>query len=139
MELHITDKEKLIDLHFGVWLRDKIRLRLVSSYTKYHFDNWNKWLNDSEDIKKLYNKKYSVLDIILFASKNIICNGVDGDLHIYFNNNIFVPGFDRLKLNTCIKTINFGTLDIKGCPIFTDTLDEFANNIDTYLSVFYRL
>lgn len=139
MELRITDKEQILDTSFGRWLIDRMRFSLVRNFNNYNFTNWDKWLNETTSVSRLFDKNYSVLDIILFASKHIVCDGVNGELHIHFNNNIFVPGFDRWKLTTCIRTINFGNLEVKGCPIFTDTFDEFAEDIDNYVSVFYMI
>lgn len=137
MELRITDKDGILDITFAKWLSKRIQIRLVSNFRKFDFSNWEQWLNETDNIKRLYDKKYTVYELVTFASKNIVYYGTNGELTIGFNNNVFVPGFDRWKLSSCIKTLNFGTLQIKGCPIFTKTLDEFANDIDIYVSNYY--
>lgn len=139
MELRLIDAQQILDVDFGRWLIPFIKTNLIANYSNYSFVNWETFLNETEDIKRLYNKKYRVFDILKFASNNLICDGIAGEVHIHFNNNIYVPGFDRWKLTSAIKTINFGTLDIKGCPIFTDTLDEFASKINTYIGIYYNM
>ena len=74
----------------------------------------------------------------MFAADNLLCTCANGEVVITFNKTKFVQGYDRLQLVTLIKTINYGTLDIKGCPIFTDTLKYFETNIDTYIKLYYR-
>lgn len=139
MELRIREPNNFADRLFGLWLVSKIRTHLISNMKNYHFDQWNNYINKSEDIRKLQAKHLSVEQIIIFASDNITCTCVPGELVISFNLKKFVPTFDRLSLNTIIKTINYGTLDIKGCPIFTDTLKEFEKNIDNLLSSYYLI
>lgn len=139
MELRVQDSNQIIDIDFGEWLISHIRVKLLSSVSKYRFDKWDDFLTESENISRLYTRQYSVLEVVKFASKNIVCKGATGDISIQFDNTKLVPGFDRLPLNTILKTINYGTLDIKGCPIFTDTLEYFAKDIDTYVHMYYNI
>ena len=107
MELRLIDAQQILDVDFGRWLIPFIKTNLIANYSNYSFVNWETFLNETEDIKRLYNKKYRVFDILKFASNNLICDGIAGEVHIHFNNNIYVPGFDRWKLTSAIKTINF--------------------------------
>ena len=139
MRLHISDASKLLDRNFGMWLIPRIKTRLLSSIRKYYLGNWDDYINNSEDIKKLYTKTYRTEEIIIFAANHLKCSGVDGELYIELDNNVYVPGFDRLKLITVAKTINYGTLTVKGCPIFTDCLNYFAENIELFAKMFYSI
>lgn len=137
MELRIRDSNQIVDVEFGNWLISLIKVKLLSSLTKYNFDKWNEYLTKSDKLTRLYTRNYTVFEVVRFASTNIVCKGSDGDISIQFDNTKLVPGFDRLHLHTIVKTINYGTLDIKGCPIFTDTFDYFSKDIDTYVSMYY--
>lgn len=139
MELRIRDSNKFIDVQFGLWLIPRIKTKLISSIRKYKLNTWDTYLTEDASIKRLYKKDYKAEDVITFAADNLSCTGVDGEISIQFNFNKLVPGFDRLRLTTIVKTINYGTLDIKSCPIFTDTFNYFAKNIDTYVGIYYRL
>ena len=139
MELRVRDSNKIIDVDFGAWLSNRIKIKLLSNSKKYNFVHWDKYLSESETLKRLYKKDYKAMDVIVFASKNIVCKGTDGEISITFDNTKFVPGFDRLPLVTLVKTINYGTQDSKGCPIFTDTFNYFVKNLDTYVGMYYSL
>lgn len=140
MELRIRDSQQIIDEAFGKWLIPRIKTKLISSISRYKFANWDNYLSTSDNIPRLYeDKEYTAASIIIFAANELVCQGGPGEIVIEFNTNDFVPGYDRLKLTTIIKTINYGTLDIKGCPIFTDVLDHFARHISTYARLYYRL
>ena len=139
MELRIRDSNNIVDEEFGHWLIPRIKTKLISNIGTYKLQNWDKYLTDSTTLKRLYEKDYKAADIVVFAANNLVCTGSDGDISIQFNTNKFVPGFDRAKLITLVKTINYGTLDTKGCPIFTDTLNYFAKHINNYVNMYYRL
>ena len=137
MELRIRDSQNIIDIDFGLWLLPRIRSKLVSNIQKYILVNWDKYLTNSDKLPRIYKKDYRTEDIIIFAAKNLVCKGVAGDISIQFDANKFVPGFDRVKLNVLVKTINYGTLDIKGCPIFEDTFKYFSTSIDDFVKSYY--
>lgn len=139
MELRIRDSEGFVDKGFGWWLVFRIKVKLISNIKNYKLDNWDKYLNEATELNRLFNRKYKTADVITFAAKNIICEGSAGEITLRFDDTKFVPGFDRLKLTTLLKTINFGTLSIKGCPIFSDTFNYFSEDIDTYVRLYYRL
>lgn len=139
MELRVRDSNMLVDEEFGRWLIPRMRAKLRVSAYKYNLARWDKYINDSKDIVKLYDKEYHITDIIFFASDNLICTGSNGDISIHFRNPVFVPGFDRLNLNVIVNTITYGTLDIKGCTLFKDMFNHFADNIDDYIGMYYRI
>ena len=140
MELHVFDKDKLIDIDFGFWLIPKIRAKLISSYKDYHFDNWDTYLNTSPDIKRMYShNKYNVFDILLEGAYNLVCEGTSGDIRIFINKNNIVSGYDRLNLERVLKTINYGTLSIKACPIVSNVFAYFAEDIVSYARQYYQV
>lgn len=140
MELHVFDKDQLIDVDFGSWIIPKIRAKLMSSYKNYQFDNWEQYINTSDEVKRIYShNKYNVFDIILLCSNNLVCEGTAGNIRIHINKNKFVPGYDRLNLEQIMKTINYGKLSIKACPIITDVFGYFAEDILSYVRQYYML
>lgn len=140
MELRIRDNNNILEAAFGYWLIPHIRVKLLSSIKDFNLKLWDDYLNNSTKISRMYNKTYKAEDIIEFASRHIDCKcSYSGEICIQFDSNVFVPGFDRLSLTTILKTINYGTLDIKACPIFTSTFNYFATNINTYVSMYYMI
>lgn len=140
MELRIRDSSNIVDVSFGNWLINNIlRYRLISNIHKYNFENWDKFLTESDSIKRLYKKKYYTKDVIVFAANNLTCKGAPGEITIQFDSTKFIPGFDRLRLDVIVKTIDYGTLDIPSCPIFRKTLKYLADDIDTYVGLYYEV
>lgn len=139
MILRITDQSEILDKHFGTWLISHIRTKLIVNIHNYNFVNWDNYLSTSVEINRLYKRPYKTSEYIVLASKCIVCRGKPGEIFIEINPNIFCPGIDRLKLNTLLKTINYGTLNIKGCPIISDTFNFFEKNIHRYASMYYNM
>lgn len=139
MRLLIRDSSKFVDRDFGNWLQIRIRSKLIVNAFNYKLQLWDRYLSESGSVRRLYNRDYKALDVIMFAANNLVCKGTDGEVSIQFNDKKFVPGFDRLRLDVIVKTINYGTLDVKACSIFTDTLNYFAKNIDTFVKEYYKL
>lgn len=139
MELRIRDKNNLIDTDFGNWLIPIVKTRLINSIKSYKLTHWDKYLSTSDAVSRLYNKIYKSSDIIVFAAQNLKCFGNAGEISITFDNTKLVPGFDRLLLSQAVKLLNYGNQDIKGCPIFTETFDFIAKDIDSYVGLYYRL
>ena len=139
MQLNITDNSNFITIDFGKWLIPFIQTKLLSNVGNYDFRGWDKYLTESIDLPRLYTKEYKALEVITFAAKNLLCIGRDGDIIIKFNENQYIPGFNHVKLTTLIKLIEYGTTQRKGVPIFRDTLDYFANNIESYAQKYYGI
>ena len=139
MRLLIRDTSKLVDREFGNWLQIRIRAKLIVNAFNYKLQLWDKYLSESDSVKRLYKRDYKALDVILFAANNLVCKGTDGEVSIQFNDTKFVPGFDRLTLGVIVKTINYGNLDVKACSIFTDTFNYFAKDIDTFVKEYYKI
>ena len=143
MELRIRDSTGIINVDFGEWLIPQISSELILNADHYNLELWDDYLNNSKDVKRLFKKTYQTKDVILYAANyrlnNLKCTGFEGHINIGFDNNKFVPGFDRLRLSTLIKTINYGTLDRKGCFIFSNTFHKFARNIEQYVQTYYNI
>lgn len=137
MILTLTDKDNIVDTDFGNWLIDHIRTKLISSINSNKLITWNEFINNTDVLDRLYNSSYSAEAIIIYASKHLKCNSSNGKIIIGIDDNILVPGFDRLKLKTICKLINYGTTDIKGYPIFSDTFNYFKDNILDYVRMYY--
>ena len=139
MELRIKDENQIVDTDFDKWLIPYIRVKIFASLGQYNLQQWDAYLTTSKNVPRLYDKTYSTREVIQFACQHLVCKGVPSEISIQFDNTQFVPGFDRLRLTTLVKTINYGTLDMNGCPIFSDVFTWFIENIDDYIKFYYRV
>ncbi len=133
MKLEINDPKNLLDRSFIQWLKVKIRDKIIAGINPKKLIIWDEYLNNNPVYKSIYKKKISALDIIVAGAMNLDFNESGSDFMIYINRNIYTPGLDRVKLETLCKLINFGDLNNKGYPIFTDTFDYFAESIHDYI------
>ena len=133
MKLEISDPKDLLDRSFILWLKVKIRDKILVNINPKKLINWDKYLNENNVYKSIYKKKISARDIIVAGAMNLDFSKSESKFMIYINHNTFTPGLDRVKLETICKLINFGDLQNKGYPIFTDTFDYFAESIQDYV------
>ena len=133
MKLEISDPKDLLDRSFILWLKVKIRDKILVNINPKKLINWDKYLNENNVYKSIYKKKISARDVIVAGAMNLDFSKSESKFMIYINHNIFTPGLDRVKLETICKLINFGDLQNKGYPIFTDTFDYFAESIQDYV------
>ena len=139
MKLVLHDKDRIVDDDFCEWLVSRISTKLIANLDRKKLSTWDKYINDSDEFKKLYNKTYSAEKIIYFAASKLVFNNIDGKITIELDPNVIIPGFDRLKLITFCKSLNYGSLKIKGYPIFTDTFNYFKENITQYVRNYYMI
>lgn len=133
MKLEISDPKNLLDRSFIMWLKVKIRDKILSDIDSKKLINWDKYFNNNNVYKSIYKKKISSLDIVTAGAVNLDFTKSESNFLIFVNRNISAPGLDRIKLETVCKLINFGDLETKGYPIFTDTFEYFAKNIQDYV------
>lgn len=139
MELRIHDPHEFLTRDFCQWLVANIRAKIINSMRKYNLDKWTEFLNNSTMFKKIYKDTYKTETLIVFACNNLVFKRVNDDIVIQFDNTKWVTGFDRVNLFSTLKMINYGTLDMKSCPIFTDVFKSFKDNIQNYVNLYYGL
>ena len=133
MQLQIEDPKNLLQADFINWLKVKIRDKIISDIEDKKLIVWDEYLNTNSAYVSIYKKKISSKDIIIAGAANLEFSKSESTFSIFINRNVFTPGLDRIKLETICKLINFGDLQIKGYPIFTDTFDYFAESIHDYV------
>lgn len=133
MILEILDPKNTIDNNFLSWLESKIRNKLISSIDRNKLKNWDIFINSNPVYKSIYKKNISTLDILISGANNLISSRSSESIQITINPKIYAVGFDRVKIRSLCKLINFGNRDISAYPIFTNTFKYFAENIQTYI------
>ena len=138
MELIIRGSEDILTQELGNWLcsvlKDKILMRVNDS----KLIAWDNYLTNDSAVTRLYKRDYKASEVIIFAGQNLSCVVADGMIIIRFNLTKFVPGFDRWKLSTAIKTLNYGTLQVKGCHVFTDAFNSLKDDLPDLIRLYYR-
>lgn len=133
MKLEIGDPKNLLDRSFIEWLRVKIRNKILADVNLKKLENWDNFFNNQPMYKSIYKKKILTSDIISAGASNLDYVKSESNFWIRINPNIYTPGLDRVKLDVICKLINYGNRDLVGYPIFTDTFEYFAENIDEYV------
>ena len=140
MKLHIKDKNKVIDKEFGKWLLEQVKFELVMKIKVAKLQQWDTYFSESSDVLRLYNKKYYASAILLEAVKHLDFTFTSvSEFEIFIPTTKFVSGFDRLSLDVACRTINYGTQEFHGVPIFTEVFRSVAENIDDYAHEYYPL
>ncbi len=133
MKLEITYSNELLTKQFGNWLINKINDLFIQRINKSKLIPWDIYLNQEPSYKSIYLKKISTFDILMIGIRNLVCDDIPGKLIIKIDPNQYVPGLDRIRINSICKLITYGNTSIKGYPIILDILNEIADNIDNYI------
>ena len=74
-------------------------------------------------------KYFSINSMLILASQNLMISDYDSYIIIQINPNVYLPGSYSRLIDAC-RLLNYGTLDIQGTYIFSDTFDYIASNIN---------
>ena len=120
MRLVITDEDVVEDDVFAQWLLSKVRLMLVQKL--------------SDEKLALLELKYKELPVL-----EIVEQGIDSLEVAQSSDKIVIEipvtrSFNRTgyKLVQLCKIVNYGCLDIRGYPIFTDVFSSVSANVQSY-------
>jgi hypothetical protein len=133
MKLEIIDENNELDYAFGRWLIKQIQLEFRLDVDPRKLQNWDKFFAESDEYKGIYSTPVKAITILQTALKNLQCDNLPDKLIIKFNQNQFMPGFDRVKVDTLVRLITFGNNSLQGYPIVKDILQRVADNIGDYI------
>lgn len=133
MRLHISDSTGTLPLAFGTWLCGKIRMLLISSVDFKKLKSWTDYLNEKETFPTLGAQLIDAQKIFMMGADSLICTGSDGDLSILINPNIFLIGYNQVKVSVACRLINFGDTQHVGYPIFTNVFELVSKDISKYV------
>lgn len=136
MHLEIKDPDNLLDNKFIIWLKTKIRNKILADLDTDKLIKWDNYFNDNPVYKSIYKKQIQSIDIITAGASNLIHSDQDELINICINPNVYTPGLDRIKLLTICKLINYGNQELSGYPIFTNTFEYFSDNIQKYVNLY---
>lgn len=136
MKLQIQDPNNELDREFGFWLISKIKEYFNSQLDPKKLINWDKFFNESEEIVKLYKTRISSERILQLGINNLTVKKIPNSLEIFLLKNQFVPGLDRVSVDTACRLITFGNQSLSGYPVLLTTLQHFADNINYYVDLY---
>ena len=103
MKLEILDENNELDYAFGRWLIKQIQLEFRIEVDQRKLQNWDKFFAESEEYKGIYSQPVKAITILQTALKNLQCYNLPDKLIIKFNQNQFMPGLDRVKVDTLLS------------------------------------
>lgn len=137
MKLEILDSENKLTYGFGRWIIRQIQFNFHKTVNPDKLKNWDNFFENSDEYSFLYSKPVKALTILQTGVRGLQCHKLPDKLIISFNSNQFMPGFDRVKVDTLCRLITFGNNSLQGYPIIKDVLQEVADNINDYIEQYF--
>lgn len=135
MQLQIEYTNNVLNKEFGNWLIEIMSKEILSSINKKKLISLDKYIE--ENFTHLYKKPVSSMDIIQQGLNEMYCDDSSSKLIIQISKNKFVPGMDRVRIESACKLINYGNKSVPGYPIFTNEFTHIANNISMYVDKYF--
>ena len=136
MRLEIHDPEQELDRDFGHWLCSRIRQHFLASVDVNKLKQWDNFFETSDVYVNIYGVPVKAYAILLESVKNLTVSKLPDKMVISVNRNQSMPGLDRVKTYTLLKLVTFGNMSISGYPVFIDTLQYFADNINDFVDLY---
>lgn len=136
MKLQIHDPNNELDREFGLWLISQIRDYFNSQLDPKKLIRWDKFFNESDEIVKLYQTKINSESILQLGINSLTVKKIPNSLEIFMLKNKFVPGLDRVSVDTACRLITFGNQSLSGYPVLLTTMQHFADSINYYVDLY---
>lgn len=136
MRLEILDSNQKLDKDFGFWLVGRIQKYFNSALDSRKLVRWNTFFEESTEYKSLYGKSIDSSMILRSGIQSLLVKKLPDKLVIEMNKNKFVPGLDRVRVDTTCRLITFGNTSVSGYPVILYTFQYFEDNINTYIEMY---
>lgn len=138
MKLEILDENNELDISFGRWLVKRVQEKCLIELDTRKLSNWDKFFNEDSKYVSIYGKEIHTKDILISGIQTIGCDKIPEKIIIRFNQNQYVPGLDRVRVDTVCRMINFGNTSVTGYPLFTNVFSYFVDNINMYIDMYFN-
>ena len=136
VEIDFTNIDEEEALKFCEWLIPKIQEYLYASIDDRILARFDAYLNSSDIIQWQFQPQIiRTKNILIGASYNLIVKKYPTYYDIVINPNINIPN-SYAKFIDIVSLIDKGNLMLQPYPIFSDTMEYFAENIDMYFKDF---
>ena len=139
MKLIIKDSQNLLTSDFLNWLLDQIKSKLLISLDKNKLKTFDIYLNNSNLFKLTFISNYSTEKLLKTCLDNLIISKLNQVITIQFDNNVLLFGLTLTSVETFCKFINYGNVNIKGYPIFTNCFNDIITNFKDYVDFYYSI
>lgn len=132
------EKDGIDDVvEFSLWLVPKIQKYFVDIINDKKLIKINTYLNEHKAFYFNYNEKrqISAKNILIGSIYNLHVKEMQDLTIIEISSNVTIPNTSA-KFIDIAKLINFGNLSLQGYPIFTETMQYFADNLTDYYTKF---
>lgn len=137
MNLLIENKDNLDLIPFAYWLQGKISKYLDDNIDEAKLNVIQAYVDMNDIIKHKDKKTHITLrDILIIAPYNLIVSQVDSFVDMHIDPKMLAP-FTWTPLIDIIQLINYGSLSIDAYPIWSYTLQFFADNLQEFYEQFY--
>lgn len=136
MKLLIQDPNNELDREFGFWLIFKIREYFNHQLDPKKLTNWDKFFNESDEIVKLYSTQIRSESILQLGINNLTVRKIPDGLEVFILKNKYVPGLDRISVDSACRLITFGNQSLSGYPVLLTTFQHFVDNINYYVDLY---
>lgn len=124
---------KHIDDYFIEWLIDRIRFEILGNIDEEQLNNFNSVVNQQQLFKRVDNRniKFDIRKAIVMSLQNIRYRKIKNVYIIEISSDTIYPHY-LVKLSTLCKLLNYGNVNIKGYPIYTEAFTRVKSNLRGY-------
>lgn len=137
MKLEIIDPNNQLDHPFIKWLIKQIQKYCISHMRADKLKRWDTYFS-TKQFRSIYKKHIKARDILTAGIYNLTYIHAGEAIQIQINPNTNMVGFDRIKISSLCRLINYGNQEISGYPILTDVFQHFSEEFTTYLEAYIR-
>ena len=124
MELVIV-KNKYYSYSFVKWLTNVVRIEVMSNLSLELLPRYE------QEIYNLFNVNVNYVDIIKKSLNNLQILESNDKYIVQINPNIKYKN-TNLCLNVLVNLLDYGTLQVKGCYLFSTVFNNINNNLNIY-------
>ena len=129
----ITDE---YDDEFIFWLLEKIQTEMLQSLNIKKLEPFVKYQTENKIFKPMTSSsKIDFVNCVIAGIRLFTYKKIKDNWIIYMKENVLYPNHFA-KVDSICKFINYGLSDIKGYPVFTDTLNRVSAQITKYYNRF---
>lgn len=131
MKLILPSNEYITE-DFICWLIIQIKYIILNNINESKLDLFNNYFKEQKFFKPINNKqKFDVRKLILLSINNITYRKLNNVYIIEIKNNVTFPGY-TVNINTLCRLLNYGNVNIKGYPLYTDSFKTIKANLKTF-------
>lgn len=128
--------ESAVDItDFCNWLITQIQSYIKLNLNNKKVERFDKYIN--ENIPMQPKRILTTAELISAASYNLVVNKIQNNYIIQIDSNVFIPNTFAKFINI-MQLINYGNLVLPPYPIWTETFNYFADNINKYLEIYLK-